>query len=63
MGFKIGLQIGSIYDDVIIRRGWFEITPLIENVDAVHVADIATYRKNFKFGADYLILIPVICTQ
>lgn len=54
MGFKIGLQIGSIYDDVIIRRGWFEITPLIENVDAVHVADIATYRKNFKFGADYL---------
>lgn len=52
--FKIGLQIGSIYDDVILRRGWFDITSLIENVDVVHVADIANYRNNFKFGADYL---------
>ena len=53
-GFKMGLQLGCIYDNLIERRGWYDVTPLIENVDAVRVAEIMEYTPNFIFGADYL---------
>ncbi len=52
--FKMGLQLGSIYDYQIERRGWYDPTQLIENVDAVRVADIIEYKYNFSFAADYL---------
>ena len=53
-GFKMGLQLGCIYDNLIERRGWYDVTSLIENVDAVRVAEIIEYTPNFTFGADYL---------
>ncbi|MBS1514505.1 MAG: beta-galactosidase [Bacteroidetes bacterium] len=52
--FKMGLQLGSICDEYIEYRGWYDPTSLLENVDAVRVADIAEYRPNFNFSADYL---------
>lgn len=51
--YKMGLQIGSIYDANLPRRGFYEITPLLENVDALRIADIIEYKPNFDFGADY----------
>lgn len=51
--YAFGLQVGSIYDDLIEKRGWYDIAPLLENVDALHVADINLYKDNFNFSADY----------
>lgn len=53
-GFEMGVQIGSIYDDLMERRGWVDPTKLFEKAGAVHVADIYQYSENFKFGAEYL---------
>ncbi len=54
-GFRMGLQLGSIYDDDWLEyRGWYDPTPLVENVDAVRVADVPPYLDNFDFAADYL---------
>ncbi len=58
-GFETGVQLGSIYDDLMERRGWVDPTKLFENANAIHVADIYQYSENFKFGAEYL---SSICT-
>lgn len=52
--FKMGLQLGSVYDDAAENRGWSNPIPLLENVDAIKVADIAEYKAKFSSGADYL---------
>ncbi len=52
--FQSGIQLGSIYDDLIERRGWVDPTRLFEKVNSVHVADIYQYAENFDFGAEYL---------
>jgi hypothetical protein len=53
-GFKMVLQLGSIYDNMIENRGWIDPTSLVENVDRVVLGDIFNYKPNFQFGADYL---------
>lgn len=53
-GFKMGVQLGSIYDDLIERRGWIDPTILFEKTNAIHVADIFQYSENFDFGSEYL---------
>lgn len=52
-GFKIALQVGSIYDERIERRGWIDPTSLAENADDLRTDDIAAYMPNFQFSADY----------
>ncbi|MFZ2323396.1 MAG: hypothetical protein WAV89_06850 [Ignavibacteriaceae bacterium] len=52
--FQIGLQLGSIYDDLVENRGWVDPTKIFEKMNAVHVADVYQYSSNFEFGADYL---------
>lgn len=51
--FKIGAQIGSLYDAVIVNRGWADPTKLFEKIDAIHTADIYQYSNNFDFAAKY----------
>lgn len=53
-GFTMGVQLGSIYDDLIERRGWIDPTLLFEKANAIHVADIYQYSENFEFGSNYL---------
>ena len=50
---KIGLQLGSIYDNSIDKRFGYDVVPLLENVDALRVADIIQYQPDFLFGADF----------
>lgn len=53
-GFKMGIELGSIYDWAIENRGWYDPTSLAENVDFFKIADIAEYVPNRFFGADYM---------
>ena len=53
-GFQMGVQIGSIYDDLIERRGWVDPIKLFEKANSIHVADIYQYSENFDFAAEYL---------
>jgi len=53
-GFKMGIELGSIYDQAIEFRGWYDPTSLAENVDLFKIADIAEYVPNRMFGADYM---------
>jgi hypothetical protein len=52
-GFNFGVQFGSIYDGLIEFRGFYDPTPLIENVDELITGDILEYYPNFTFSADY----------
>lgn len=52
--FEMGLQLGSIYDGNIEKRGWVDPARLLEKVNAVHTADVYGYSANFPFAADYL---------
>ncbi|MFO7525327.1 MAG: hypothetical protein R6W68_07720 [Ignavibacteriaceae bacterium] len=52
-GFNFGVQFGSIYDEFIIFRGFYDPTSLIENVDHFITDDILEYYPNFAFSADY----------
>jgi hypothetical protein len=52
--FQAGVQLGSIYDNLIEKRGWIDPTILFEKANAIHVADIYQYSENFDFGAEYL---------
>jgi len=52
-GFKIGVQFGSIYDGLVEFRGFYDPTPLIENVNQMITDDILEYYPNFNFSADY----------
>ena len=52
-GFKFGIQFGSIYDGLIEFRGFYDPTPLIENVDKFITGEILEYYPNFSFSADY----------
>ena len=51
---KMGVEFGSCYDYAIENRGWYDPTPLIENVEFFKVADIIAYKPNFEFAADYV---------
>lgn len=53
-GFEMGVQVGSIYDDLMERRGWVDPTRLFEKANSIHVADIYQFSGNFDFGAEYL---------
>ena len=52
-GFKVGVQFGSIYDNLTEFRGFYDPTSLIENVDMFTTDDILEYYPNFSFSADY----------
>jgi len=52
--YQMGVQIGSIYDNLIEKRGWCDPTIIFEKANAIHVADIYQYSENFDFGAKYL---------
>ena len=52
--FKMGAQIGSLYDAVIENRGWVDPTKLFEKVNSIHTADIYQYKANFNFAANYV---------
>ena len=52
-GYKIGVQFGSIYDGLVEFRGFYDPTPLIENMDQIITDDILEYYPNFNFSADY----------
>ena len=52
-GYKFGVQFGSIYDGLIEFRGFYDPTPLIENVDMLITDDILEYYPNYSFSADY----------
>lgn len=52
-GFKFGVQFGSIYDGLVEFRGFYDPTPLIENVDQLITGEILEYYTNFYFSADY----------
>lgn len=52
-GFRFGAQFGSIYDSLVEFRGFYDPTPLIENVDELITDDILEYYPNYGFSADY----------
>ncbi len=52
-GYKIGVQFGSIYDNLTEFRGFYDPTPLIEKIDQLITDDILEYYPNFDFSADY----------
>ncbi len=52
-GYRIGVQFGSIYDGLVEFRGFYDPTPLIENVDQLITGEILEYYPNFYFSADY----------
>lgn len=52
--FKMGVQLGSVYDGHIEFGAFYEVAPLLEKVDVVFCDEIAEYRPNFNFAADYL---------
>lgn len=51
-----GIQLGSIHDELMEARGFYDVTPLIENADWLIVAPIVEQRANsgFEIQADYL---------
>jgi hypothetical protein len=51
--FRFGVQFGSIYDGLVEFRGFYDPTPLIENVDQLITGEILEYYPNFYFSADY----------
>ncbi|MCW5897155.1 MAG: beta-galactosidase [Bacteroidetes bacterium] len=51
--FRFGLQFGSFYDRLLIFRGFYDPTPLLEKVDFFITDEIAEYRPNFEFAANY----------
>ncbi len=52
--FKIGVQLGSVYDGHIEFGAFYEVAPLLEKVDVVFCDEIVEYKPNFNFAADYL---------
>jgi hypothetical protein len=52
-GYKMGAQIGSLYDYGIEFRGWTDPTKLFEKINDIHTADIYQYSTNFDFAANY----------
>ncbi len=52
-GFKFVLQFGSIYDQGIEAKGFFDVTPLCENADYLVNDDIPEYAGNFRYVADF----------
>ncbi len=52
--FPFGVQFGSVYDAAIEFKGFYDVTPLLENVDAVIIDDVPEYAPNFPFAAAYL---------
>lgn len=53
-GYPMPLQIGCTFDALIERRGWLDITSLLENADGIRVGDIAEREESFEFHANYL---------
>lgn len=51
--FRFGLQFGSFYDRLLVFRGFYDPTPLLEKVDFFITDEIAEYRPNFEFAANY----------
>ncbi len=51
--FKMGLQIGCLHDFLLDYRGFLDPTSLLENTDALRLADIMGYDSYFKFSANY----------
>lgn len=51
--FHMILQLGSTYDNQIENRGWVDPTSLMEKPDLLMVGEIASYKHNFWFSADY----------
>jgi len=51
--FKFGLQFGSLYDNLIVYRGFYDPTSLLEKSDYLIIGEIPEYEPNFKFSADY----------
>ena len=50
----MALQVGSLYDESIERRGWTDPTSLVEHVDLLINDDVFMYRPQFSFVADYM---------
>lgn len=53
-GYPMPVQIGCTFDALIERRGWLDITTLLENCDGIRVGDIAEREESFEFHANYL---------
>ncbi len=51
--FKFGLQFGSLYDNGITYRGFYDPTSLLEEIDYLITGEILEYEPNFEFSADY----------
>ena len=53
---RFGVRFGSIHDSAMEARGFYDITPLVENADWIHVAAIIEQAPNsgFEIQADYL---------
>jgi hypothetical protein len=51
--FRFGLQFGSFYDNLLTLRGFCDPTPLLEKVDFFITDEIAEYKPNFDFAANY----------
>ncbi len=52
-GFRMGIQLGSIYDEGLELRSTYDVTPIVENVGLLIVDDIADMSPNFDFVSDY----------
>jgi hypothetical protein len=52
--FPFGVQFGSVYDAAIEFKGFYDVTALLENVDAVIIDDVPEYAPNFSFAVAYL---------
>ncbi len=51
--FKFGLQFGSLYDNVMTYRGFYDPTPLLEKIDYLIIGEVLEHEPNFNFSADY----------
>ncbi len=52
--FKMGVQLGSIYDFRLDFRGFIDPSAFLEHAHSFRIADISTYLDYFGFGADYV---------
>lgn len=52
-GFKFGIQLSCIYDTGLEFNGFYDPTPLLQNVDYFITDDVVEYYPNLDFSADY----------
>jgi hypothetical protein len=54
VGVRCCVQIGSPFDNLIEKRGWYDITPLLEPVGGIRTANIVGRKATFEFESDLL---------